>query len=547
VQAPASDPVSSQVRGTPLLICSRVARQFGRRRVLRDVSFEGYSGEVLGILGPNGSGKTTLLGVLSTLAEPSRGRVSYPAAAALDSPRRMIGVLGHEPQLYGELTARENLELFARLSGITDVAGTVARALEQARLADRADDFVERFSRGMRQRLAFERVLLPSPQVLLLDEPFTGLDDESAQRMVDRLAMLRDAGTLVVLATHDLLLVESLVDRACIVKGGVLVPLDRTLPLAEAYRAAVGVSDGVGRARSPLGAPKPAGEGGSGAPQGVSDQDRPRSENGPYHDGRAGSPSPVHRQAAFGERALPTVNEASMADIARAAGVLLAKDLRIEWRSREGLLTTACFALSCVLVFSFGLVRNGTPMPDAGPAVLWVTIALAGTLAMARTFERERAAGTLMAVLTSSTPRPAIYLGKWGALMALMFAVEIVLLPLVALFFQMPLDRRPLLVVGLLAAGTTGYAAIGTLFAAMLARTRTRDVLLPLLLYPMSVPVIIGGVRGTTAALADPYVPGVVSLWLPLLICFDAVFAILALWTFGTLMTEAAPRVAKEA
>ena len=99
----------------------------------------------------------------------------------------------------------------------------------------------------------------------------------------------------------------------------------------------------------------------------------------------------------------------------------------------------------------------------------------------------------------------------------------------------------------LLAAGTAGYASIGTLFAAMLARTRTRDVLLPLLLYPMSVPVIIAGVRGTSAALADPYAPGIVSFWLSLLICFDAVFATLALWTFGALMTEAAPRVAKEA
>ena len=99
-----------------------------------------------------------------------------------------------------------------------------------------------------------------------------------------------------------------------------------------------------------------------------------------------------------------------------------------------------------MLVFSFGLVRDGTPVPDAGPAVLWVTVALAGTLAMARTFERERAAGTLMAVLASPAPRPAIYLGKWGALMALMFSVELVLLPLVALFFQMPLERRPLLV-----------------------------------------------------------------------------------------------------
>ncbi|HTV02237.1 MAG TPA: heme exporter protein CcmB, partial [Luteitalea sp.] len=180
-------------------------------------------------------------------------------------------------------------------------------------------------------------------------------------------------------------------------------------------------------------------------------------------------------------------------------------------------------------------------------AVLWVAEALSGTLAMARTFERERAAGTLQAVLASPVPRPAIFLGKWAALMVLMFAVEAVLLPLVAMFFQMPLAVRPLPVVALLVAGTAGYAAIGTLFAAMLARMRSRDVLLPLLLYPMSVPVIIGGVRGTAAALANPYLPDQVNLWLSLLVCFDAVFVTLALWTFGALMTEAAPRVAKEA
>lgn len=509
----------------PLLVASRIARQFGRRRVLRDISFEGYAGEVFGLLGPNGSGKTTLLGVLSTLAEPSRGSVRYPAADGLDSPRRLIGVLGHEPQLYGELTARENLELFARLADVKDVAGAVSVALERAHLTDRADDFVERFSRGMRQRLAFERVLLPAPRVLLLDEPFTGLDDESAHRMVSRLASLRDAGTLVVLATHDLLLVESLVDRAGIIRQGVLVPLDRTLPLAEAYRAAVNAG-----AAPPVTAHSGWHERPSVASAGARTA----------HAGNGEGVTPPPRPAA------PSEAENSISEIARAAWVLLAKDLRIEWRSREGLLTTACFALACVLVFSFGLVREGTPVPDAGPAVLWVTVALAGTLAMARTFERERAAGTLMAVLASPTPRPAVYLGKWFGLMALMFSVELVLLPLVALFFQMPLDRHPLMVASLLAMGTAGYAAIGTLFAAMLARTRTRDVLLPLLLYPMSVPVIIGGVRGTAAALADPYVPGVVGLWLPLLVCFDAVFAILALWTFGTLMTEAAPRVAKE-
>ena len=489
----------------PLLIASQVARQYGRRRVLRDVSFEGRRGEVIGLLGPNGSGKTTLLGVLSTLAEPSRGRVVYPAAGALDSPRRALGVLGHEPQVYGELTARENLVLFARLAGVADVAGVVDRALAQARIADRADEPVERFSRGMRQRLAFERVLLHAPSILLLDEPFTGLDDESARSMIVRLAALRDAGTLVVLATHDLALVEGLVDRAFVVKDGRLVGLDRNRTIADGYRAVVaGSVDQVGRLDLAAVAVAAAGE-----------------------------PAPA--------------GDVALRDVVAATAVLVGKDLRIEHRSREGLLTTVFFALSCVLVFSFALVRNGTPAPDAGPAVLWVAVALSGTLAMARTFERERSAGTLAAILVSPAPRPAVFLGKWIALMALLFAVEAILLPLVALFFQMPIGGQPWAILALLAAGTAGYAAIGTLFAAMLARTRTRDVLLPLLLYPMSVPIIIGGVRGTAAALADPYVPGQVSLWLSLLICFDAVFVTLALWTFGTLMIEAAPRVAKEA
>ena len=148
-------------------------------------------------------------------------------------------MLGHEPQLYGELTARENLELFGRLGGVPDIEGAVQRALEQARLTDRGDDLVERFSRGMRQRLAFERVLLTAPRVLLLDEPFTGLDDESAQRMVGATGRPARRGHAGRAGDARLLLVESLVDRACIVKGGVLLPLDRSLPLAEAYRAAV--------------------------------------------------------------------------------------------------------------------------------------------------------------------------------------------------------------------------------------------------------------------------------------------------------------------
>jgi heme exporter protein CcmB len=172
-------------------------------------------------------------------------------------------------------------------------------------------------------------------------------------------------------------------------------------------------------------------------------------------------------------------------------------------------------------------------------------MAFAGTLAMARSFERERSAGTLTAVLASPASRAGVYLGKWLALVLLLLAVDIVLLPLVSLFFQMPLAEGWWQVVPMVLVGTAGYAAVGTLFAAMLSRTRTRDVLLPVLLYPMTVPVMIGGVRGTSAALAEPYVPGQVGMWLALLLCFGSVFITLSLWTFDALMTDAAPRAAR--
>jgi heme exporter protein CcmB len=260
------------------------------------------------------------------------------------------------------------------------------------------------------------------------------------------------------------------------------------------------------------------------------------SEGSPRHAGHDEAPASTGRDTGPGD---------DVAAVLRTARLVAAKDLRVEWRQREGLLTTLFFALSCVLIFSFGLVREGRPSPDVGPGVLWVAIAFAGTLAMARAFERERAAGTLTAVLLSPAARAGVYLGKWWSLLLLLLAVEVVLLPLVSLFFQMPLAAHGAAVAAVVVAGTAGYAAVGTLFAAMLSRTSTRDVLLPLLLYPMTVPVVIGGVRGTAAALAEPPDAGGLRMWLALLVCFGAVFVTLSLWTFDTLMTDAAPRPAR--
>jgi heme exporter protein B len=225
-------------------------------------------------------------------------------------------------------------------------------------------------------------------------------------------------------------------------------------------------------------------------------------------------------------------------ELLRAAWLVTRKDLLIEFRSREIVYTTLFFAISVMLVFSFSFVREGVAVEGAAAGILWVAIAFSGTLALGRAFERERQNETLRGLLMSPVERPALYLGKLAGIVLLLVAVEVVVVPMVAFLFQAPLFRYPALVTALLLTGTLGFAAVGTLFAAMLVRTRSRDVLLPLLLYPITVPVIIAGVRGTAALLqADADLP-MARAWLSMLVFFDVVFVTLSLWTFEAVMTE---------
>lgn len=222
----------------------------------------------------------------------------------------------------------------------------------------------------------------------------------------------------------------------------------------------------------------------------------------------------------------------------RVAWLVVRKDIAVEVRSWELVSTTVFFAFTCVLVFAFALVEDGRAVADVAAGILWIAIAFSGTLALGRTFERERQTETLRALMLAPADRPAIYLGKLVGILLLMGLTELMLVPLVGLFFQAPIAARPVLLAALIAAGTLGYAAVGTLFAAMLVRARSRDVMLPILLYPITVPVIIAGVRGTTAIFqATPDEP-LARFWLVLLLFFDVVFVTLALWTFEPLMTE---------
>jgi heme exporter protein A len=207
------------------------------------VSLEARSGDIIGLLGPNGAGKSTLIGMLATLVAPTSGTVTYGGQSARafgDGLRARIGLLAHELYLYPELTARQNLEFFARLYGLQPSL-VVGAALDAAGLADRADDEVGGFSRGMRQRLALERALLHQPRLVLMDEPFTGLDDAATAVVRERLQMLSGRGAIIVVATHDLDLADGFVTRVAIVRGGRLVADDPASGgLRAHYRSMVG-------------------------------------------------------------------------------------------------------------------------------------------------------------------------------------------------------------------------------------------------------------------------------------------------------------------
>ena len=156
--------------------------------------------------------------------------------------------------------------------------------------------------------------------------------------------------------------------------------------------------------------------------------------------------------------------------VVRTAWLIARKDFRVESRSRELVYTALFFAVSCVLLFSFAFVREGEAIEGSAAGILWVAIAFSGTLALGRTFERERQAETLRALLLAPVERSAVYLGKFLGVLVLLTAIEIVLVPLVAFLFQAPLGRAPLLFLAILSSGTIGFVAVGTLFAAMLGR-----------------------------------------------------------------------------
>jgi heme exporter protein A len=201
---------------------SGLAKRFGERRAVAGVDVSLDAGECLAVLGPNGAGKSTLLRMLATLLRPDAGDLRVCGRACPDDAvgaRREIGYLGHDPLVYLDLTARQNLELYADLYGLPDARERVDDALDRVDLLARSFDLVRTFSRGMAQRLGLARALLHEPRLLLLDEPYAGLDAAGA-RLLDRMLEDAGAGRGVVIVTHEVERGVALAGRLLVLRAG---------------------------------------------------------------------------------------------------------------------------------------------------------------------------------------------------------------------------------------------------------------------------------------------------------------------------------------
>ena len=236
---------------TLMISVHHLYKRFGPKTVLRELEFEAAEGEFVAVLGPNGAGKTTFLRILASLSRPSLGEVriagySLPHQAA--SVRRRLGVVSHLPLLYGDLTAEENLRFYGRMYAVEQLDQRIGAVLELVGLTSRRRDLVRTFSRGMQQRLAIGRAVIHDPQVLLLDEPYTGLDQDASEMLdgvLRQVTGMDKSSRTVVMTSHDLLRAADLAGRFDVLSHGAIRASKKMAELGaggvvEFYKEAVG-------------------------------------------------------------------------------------------------------------------------------------------------------------------------------------------------------------------------------------------------------------------------------------------------------------------
>jgi heme exporter protein A len=466
------------------LVFDGVAKEFGWVPVIREVSLTVEEGEYVALMGSNGAGKTTLLRMAAGLSAPTSGSVSVAGVdlrRAGPGLRRRIGFVSHESLLYPDLTGRENLEFHARLFGVADPDVEIA---ELSALLD-LDPILDRkagiLSRGNRQRLTLARALLHGPRILLLDEPFTGLDEVSSNRLLDLLDRVVASGRTVIMTTHDRLIADAGPRRLIVLADG-RVSVDRALP----------------------------------------------------------EPERVVPEASRTEEATAFTRPRLVAPPGRlrSARAIAAKDLRVEFRTRDIIGSAGLFALAVLITASFTM-PTGSASKGAATGVLWISILFAVLLGVGRTMARESADRGIEGLLLSPVPRDAVFLGKLTASLVLMAAVDVVIIPLFLVMMTSDAEgANPLALVGVVALGTLGLVTVASLFSGIAVGSRLGESMLPLLVMPVVIPLMVGAVELTGQALGAGSAGSSMWQWLGILAGFDVMVMLAAVAMFRYVIEE---------
>jgi heme exporter protein A len=464
------------------LVVTDVTKEFGWTPVLRGVSLTIEEGEYVALMGSNGAGKTTLLRMVAGLSSPTNGSVSIAGVdmrRAGPGLRRRVGFVSHESLLYPDLTGRENLMFHATLFGIAEPERVIAVMSELLDLDPILDRPAGVLSRGNRQRLTLARAMLYGPKILLLDEPFTGLDEESAVRLLAILDQLVASGHTVIMTTHDRLVAESGPKRLIVLADG-RVSVDRPMPAAA-------------DAQPPIK--------GAAAPEFT----RPRLILPP---GRL-----------------------------RAALAIARKDLRVDFRTRDIIGSAGMFALVVLVTASFTMPA-ADKQTGAATGVLWISILFAVLLGVGRSMARESADRGIEGLLLSPISRDSVLIGKMMGSLVLMAIVDIVIIPLfIVMMTADGAGANALALIGTVALGTLGIVIVASLFSGIAVGSRIGETMLPLLVMPVVIPLMVGSVELTRLALGTGDGSSMWQ-WLGILAGFDVMVAVASVALYGFVIEE---------
>ena len=493
-----------------------VGKTFGRHKVLRHVDLDIPAGSFVALMGANGAGKTTLLRLVAGLATPTTGAVTLAGVdlrKAGPGLRRMLGFVSHDGLLYGDLTGRQNLMFHARMFGVADPEARIeelADVLDLRRVLDRPAGVL---SRGNKQRLTLARALMHGPDVLLLDEPFTGLDEESSTRLV---AAAHRAARRGPHDHHDR-------PRDVARPRGPDPPRGDRRGRHRRRRADRGAGRRRGARVACSSAPAPTGSHAAYAPSPA-----PGCRSGPTSTSRTWPRSPrVPRSSSRRGRF-------------RSAGMITMKDLRVELRSRDVLMSSGLFAVTVLITASFTTVQSGNTGSMA-TGILWISLLFAVLLGVGRSMARESQDRAIEGLLLSPAPRDSIFLGKLAAGLVTMGLIELFIVPMFLVLMtgesQGSLDVGGLVLAVVLA--TIGLTIVATLFSGIAVGSRMGESLLPLIVMPVVIPLMIAAVETTRQALGGD-TAGSVSMvqWYALLAGFDLVVGLAAIATFSFVVED---------